>query len=225
MAFSPRSRSFTKNALEPARVRTDGSQAEPTDFEERLKARAAQSTAYEKYKASLHAYFNGDTPLPDHLREMLATRPGAEKVFGEAEDAAPLPIEAPKKNGKGQKGKLAAERGGTERKPRRRVSSGGGDYASLVEAVKKAPSPRESEQSLNALRALGRPLPLDAEVLSKALGHTEEEVVSEALRGLLSIVEQVKSPRLLRTRLDNVTLLARSSEVRALCAELKARLP
>lgn len=224
MAFSPRYRSAGKNSLEPTRVRTDGSRNEGNDFEERLKARVAQNTAYEKYKASLHAYFNGEAPLPDHLREMLATRPGAEAVFGEPDTVEAEPaLEPKKKKGKG-KGKRAPERDGTERRARRMVSSNGSDYASLVEAVRKAASPRESEQSVDALKAAGHALPLDAEVLSKALGHSNDDVISEALRGLLSIADQVKSPRLLRTRLDNVVLLTRSGEVKGLCEELKARL-
>lgn len=223
MAFSPRYRSAGKNTLEPARVRVDGSRAESKEFEERVKAKVAQNTAYEKYKASLHAYFNGEAPLPDHLREMLATRPGAEQVFGEAEVQETEAVAEPKTKGKA-KGKRPGEREGTERRARRMVSSNGSDYASLVEAVRKSGSPRESELSVNALRTAGHALPLDAEVLSKALGHSDDDVICEALRGLLSIAEQVKSPRLLRTRLDNVALLTRSPEVKGLCDELKTKL-
>lgn len=216
----------SKNTLEPARVRTDGTRAEPNELDERVKARVAQNSAYEKYKASLHAYFNGDQPLPDNLREMLATRPGAEQVFGE-EKAETHTAAAPvtdKKKAKAGRGKRSAERDGTERKARRMVSSSGNDYATLLSAVRKAASPRESEESLNAFRSQGHALPLEAEVLSKALGHSDEELVREALEGLLRIPEQVKSPRLLKTRLDNVVLMARSSEVKSLCDELKAKL-
>lgn len=225
MAFSPRYRNQSKNSLEPARVRADGTRVESTELEERIKARVAQNSAYEKYKASLHAYFNGDAPLPENLREMLSTRPGAEQVLGESAEAAPeaekgaaRPRKSKGKNGPPDRGNPG------EKKTRRMVSSKGGDFASLVEAIRKSSSPRESEQSVNALLASGHALPTDAEILSKALGHSDEAVIEKALRGLLDIPEEVKSPRLLRTRLDNVALLARTSEVRELCDELKSRL-
>lgn len=227
MAFSPRYRSDMKNTMDPTRVRTDGSRtSERDELEERIRARVAQNSAYEKYKASLHAYFNGDSPLPSHLRDMLATRPGAEQVFGEEEVAnakSNLTAAAARKPAKGNKAKRP-ERDAGERKTRRMVSGRGDDYAALVEAIRKSGSPRESEQSVNALLAQGHPLPEDGEVLSKALGHSDEAVIGDALRGLLRIADEVKSPRLLRTRLDNVALLARSAEVRGLCEELKGRL-
>lgn len=228
MAFSPRYRSDMKNTLEPTRVRTDGSRnSERDDLEERIRARVAQNSAYEKYKASLHAYFNGDAPLPDHLRDMLATRPGAEQVFGEEEvaqaranQAGPAPSQKPARSNRAKR----PERDAGERKTRRIVTGRGDDYAALVDAIRKAGSPRESEQSVNELLARGHALPEDGEVLSKALGHSDEAVIGDALRGLLRIADEVKSPRLLRTRLDNVALLARSAEVRGLCEELKGRL-
>lgn len=226
MTFSPRYRNQSKNSLEPSRVRTDGTRTESNELEERIKARVAQNSAYEKYKASLHAYFNGDAPLPENLREMLATRPGAEQVLGESaqEAVSGASEEQPRsRKGKSAKGKRDAAPA-AEKKTRRMVSSKGGDFASLVEAIRKSSSPRESEQSVNALLASGHALPTDAEILSKALGHSDEAIIGMALRGLLNIPEEVKSPRLLRTRLDNVALLARTSEVRELCNELKGRL-
>jgi hypothetical protein len=226
MTFSPRYRNQSKNSLEPARVRADGTRGESNELEERIKARVAQNSAYEKYKASLHAYFNGDAPLPDNLREMLATRPGAEEVLGESAQNTPEDCGANQsrkaKSGKGKRDRNA--NGNGEKRTRRMVSSKGNDFASLVEAIRKSTSPREGEQSVNALLAAGHALPTDAEILSKALGHSDEAVIEQALRGLLNIPDEVKSPRLLRTRLDNVALLARTSEVRSLCEELKSRL-
>lgn len=228
MTFSPRYRKQSKNSLEPARVRADGTRGESNELEERIKARVAQNSAYEKYKASLHAYFNGDAPLPDNLREMLATRPGAEEVLGESAQSAPQESEASQsRKSKAGKGKGKRDRnanGNGEKRTRRMVSSKGNDFASLVEAIRKSTSPREGEQSVNALLAAGHALPTDAEILSKALGHSDETVIEQALRGLLNIPDEVKSPRLLRTRLDNVALLAQTSEVRSLCEELKGRL-
>lgn len=226
MAFSPRYRNQSKNSLEPARVRADGTRGESNELEERIKARVAQNSAYEKYKASLHAYFNGDAPLPDNLREMLATRPGAEEVLGESAQTVPEePNANQSRKAKASKGKRDRNTNGNgEKRTRRMVSSKGNDFASLVEAIRKSTSPREGELSVNALLAAGHALPTDAEILSKALGHSDEAVIEQALRGLLNIPDEVKSPRLLRTRLDNVALLARTSEVRSLCEELKSRL-
>lgn len=222
MAFT---RHRISNTLEPARVRTDGTKASSGDdpAEERLRARVRQNTAYEKYKASLHEYFNGGKPLPDSLKAMLATRPGAEEHGVEAVEAEEAEAPAPQQQKKAAK---EAAKEAAPRRPRRMAPSASGDYGSLVEAIRKASSPREVESAVDALRAAGHALPADGELLSKALGHKDEAVICDALRGLLEVAEQggIKSPRLLRTRIDNVALLASSSEVGVLCGELKTRL-
>ena len=65
----------------------------------------------------------------------------------------------------------------------------------MVDAVRKASSPREVESAVDALRAKGASLPRDAEVLSKALGHAIEDVLIEALRGLIAVeMKDIKSP-------------------------------
>jgi hypothetical protein len=189
-----------------------------------------QNTAYEKYKASLHEFFDGNKPLPDNLRALLATRPGAEEHLGVSDDdaaeaAAP---EAPAaKKSKKKKGPVQKERGEETRRARRLAPTGGEDYKGLVEAIRRATSPREVEGAIDALKSAGYALPpTDGELLSKALGHKDEAIICEALRGLLDIAAAggIKSPRLLRTRIENVALLASSSECRELCAELKAKL-
>jgi hypothetical protein len=219
MAFT---RHRVSNTLDPVRVRTDGTKTptgnDPT--EERLRARVQQNNAYEKYKASLNDYFNGGKPLPDNLKAILATRPGAlEHGVAADEEAEESPVAAKAKKG-------AAEKEAPPRRARRLVASSAGDYPSLVEAIKKASSPREVEAAVDALRGAGHPLPPDSELLSKALGHHDEAVICEALQRLLEVAEKggIKSPRLLRTRIDNVALLMGSREVSELCGELKTRL-
>lgn len=226
MAFT---RHRVHNTLEPVRVKTDGSKVRADDpTEERLRARVRQNTAYEKYKASLHAFFDGNKPLPDNLRALLATRPGAEEHLGVSEEevaaeAAPAPAAKKKK----KKGPVQKERGEETRRARRLAPAGGEDYKGLVESIRRATSPREVETAIDALKGAGYALPpTDGELLSKALGHKDEAIICEALRGLLDIAAAggIKSPRLLKTRIENVALLASSSECRELCSELKGKL-
>lgn len=239
MAFT---RHRVHNTLDPVRVKTDGTATsgskdqDPT--EERLRARVKQNTAYEKYKASLHEFFEGGgKPLPDSLRAMLATRPGADAHLGvtdeeraEAEAAAvssDAAAEGGKKGKKKKGGPAQKERGDETRRTRHFAPTGGEDYKGLVESIRRATSPREVEGAIDALKSAGYVLPPnDSELLSKALGHKDEAVICEALRGLLEVVAAggIKSPRLLRTRIENVALLASSSECRELCAELKGKL-
>jgi hypothetical protein len=221
-------RRTTTGSLDPVRVRTDGSKTEKADpTEERLRARVKKNSAYEKYKASLHEFFDGDKPLPDNLKAILATRPGAaahlgeeavaEQEAAEAEAASSAPVtKRSKKKEKSRDG---------ERRTRRRVSTRD-DYGPLVEAVRKSNSPREVEGAVDALLGAGYELPGDADILSKALGHSNEDVIEKALSGLLEVADsgQIKSKSLLRTRIDNVALLASSRSVSSLCDELKDKL-
>lgn len=240
MAFT---RHRVHSTLDPVRVKTDGraasgssSSQDPT--EERLRARVQQNSAYEKYKASLHEFFDGGKPLPDSLRAMLATRPGADEHIGVTEeeraeadaaehDRADAAVSAGQKGKKKKGGPAQKERGDETRRTRRLAPTGGADYKGLVEAVRRSTSPREVEGAIDALKAAGYMLPPnDAELLSKALGHKDEAIICEALQGLLEVAaaDGIKSPRLLRTRIENVALMASSSECRELCAELKGKL-
>lgn len=201
-----------KSFGEPVRVRTDGSRTTTTKDEDAPRG-PRSSTAYEKYKEQLHAFFSGQKPLPDHLKELLQTRPGAsEHMEGVPEEAPakPAPV-APK------------AKAAPERSTRRVVATGGDDVQSLVEAIRKATSPREVEGAIDALKAKGHDLPLDPEVLSKALGHSKEDVHAEALRGIKAALESgsMKATTLLKTRIHNVALLASSADVKQLCADLK----
>jgi hypothetical protein len=202
-----------KSFGEPVRVRTDGSRTSTTTKDDDAPRGPRSSTAYEKYKEQLHAFFSGQKPLPDHLKELLQTRPGASEHMDGVPEEAPAP--APEKK--------PAAKAAPERSTRRVVATGGDDVGSLVDAIRKATSPREVEGAIDALKSKGHDLPLDPEVLSKALGHSKEDVHAEALRGIKSSLESgtLKATTLLKTRIHNVALLASSGEVRDLCAELK----
>ena len=208
MAFDRRRE---KSFGEPTRVRSDGTSGETQGDTPRKPA----STAYERYKQELHAFFNGEKPLPEHLKDMLATRPGAsEHGIEEVEEKKDAPA-APKKAAKNDDGKKA----------RRVINGPTDDVLAIVEQIRRANSPREVEAAVDALKAKGAFLPKDAEVLSKALGHGNEAVLAEALQGLVDIDKaQIKSPSLLKTRVKNVLLLASTSDLKDLCHKLLARL-
>ncbi|HEY4220496.1 MAG TPA: hypothetical protein VGO62_04120 [Myxococcota bacterium] len=200
-----------KSFGEPTRVRADGTTGDSRSDE--LPKRPA-NTAYERYKQELHAFFNGEKPLPEHLKDMLATRPGAaEHGLEVVED------EAKPQQPKAQQPQKA------ETKARRVINGPSDDVLAIVEQIRRANSPREVEVAVDALRAKGASLPKDPEVLSKALGHGNEDVLAEALRGLCEIEQsKIKSPSLLKTRVKNVLLLASTSELKDLGARLLKRL-
>jgi hypothetical protein len=182
------------------------------------------ASSYERYKQQLHSFFNGDKPLPDHLRDMLATRPGAsDHGFEPGEEPAPVETKVPpKKNGKKVRDAVVADDAS-----RRRVVAASADELVLIEAIRKATSPREVQASVDALLARGQPLPKDAEVLGKALSHADDAVLEQALSGLKELIVEGSfkgNPTLLKTRLKNVALLSSSSSVRELCADVGARL-
>jgi len=218
-----RSRAGTSTVDRINRVRADGSSSQNVDPDERIKAKAQHATAYERYKAQLNEFFDGKRELPDHLKDLLATRPGAEE-HGFAPSEVATDDDEKKKKAKKKNGKVASEAApsGT----RRRVASSNGNHGALLDALKKASSPREVESAVNALRGAGYDLPPDIDLMSKALGHSDEEVIAEALRGLkgLGLSPQVKGANLLKSRLKNVALIASSSEVRELCGELQTAL-
>lgn len=219
MAFDRRRE---KSFGEPTRVRTDGTAGSTKDGD--LPKKPA-STAYERYKQELHAFFNGEKPLPDHLKDMLATRPGAAD-HGLADEAAEAEAKADATKAQAQAKTKAKESNGKPDKAQRRVINGpSDDVLAIVEQIRRANSPREVEGAVDALRAKGATLPKDADVLSKALGHGNEDVLAEALKGLVEIdLAQIKSPGLLKTRVKNVLLLASTADVKELGQKLLARL-
>ncbi len=233
MAYSRTSRGSLQ---EVTRVRTDGSSTNSggrrDDLEAMVAKGAKKSSAYEKYKQQLHSFFDGDTPLPENLKEMLSTRPGAEDhgladEEGEAPKAKSAPKRAPKKaadakeKGARSKGARSSQSDGTKR--RRLVSGPGSDYQEHVDAMRRAQSPREVIAAIDALKGSKHPLPDDVELLSKALSHSDDAILEEALRGMIAaeIGPEAKSAGLLKTRLKNVALVTGSSEVRSLCSDVE----
>lgn len=204
----------------PSRVRMDGTRVETDDRPAPSKPAAS---SYERYKQELHAFFNGDKPLPDHLRDMLATRPGASAHGFEAdESAAPVEVKSStKKAGKKTKEAVAEDSG------RRRVVGVAADDVVLMEAIRRATSPREIQSAVDAMLARGLPLPKDAEILGKALSHADDAVLEQALTGLKDLIVEGSfrgNATLLKTRLKNAALLSSSSAVRALCDDVSGRL-
>lgn len=213
----------SSSAGAPGRVRMDGTRVEADAAPPPGKPAAS---SYERYKQQLHAFFNGDKPLPDHLRDMLATRPGASDHGFEADEEAAAPVEVkapPKKGGK----KTTTRDAVADDASRRRVVAVSADDLVLIEAIRKATSPREVQASVDALLGRGLPLPKDAEILGKALSHADDAVLEQALAGLKELILDGSfkgNATLLKTRLKNVALLSSSSSVRELCADVGGRL-
>jgi len=215
MAFDRRQKSFG----EPTRVRTDGRASEGGGNDDVPRPKPA-STAYERYKQELQSFFNGGKPLPDHLKDLLATRPGAAEHGIPVDETAP-----PAADGNGAKNGKKPTLARVDEKKRRVAAGPTDEVAELVAQLGRATSPRDVESVVNQLRERGVALPRDPEILSKALGHGNEEVIAEALRGLIEIdLPRIKSPGLLKTRIKNVLLLASTSEVRELGQQLLSRL-
>lgn len=221
MAQTRSRRSTESQPGDPARVRMDGTSASPDATKPGGRASGGSSTSYERYKQQLHAFFNGDKPLPDHLKDMLSTRPGAgQHGFGDevVDDDSPKPnidtleaAPAPKK----------------KEEPRRRVVAATAEDIVLAEAIRKATSPKEAQVAVDALLARGFPLPKDADILGKALGHSSDDVLEQALTGLCALVDEGSfkgNGTLLKTRVKNVALLSSSSSVRERCTELMGKL-
>ena len=200
----------------------DGTSASP-DANKPGGRTGGQNTAYERYKQQLHAFFSGDKPLPDHLKDMLSTRPGASQHgFAEEENAAAAAegaVVVVVEEGQEAKPKKA--------EPKRRVVAVSSDDIVLAEAIRKAVSPKEAVVAVDAYLARGFSLPKDADILGKALGHSDDGVLEQALTGLVGLVDdgQFKgNGTLLKTRVKNVALLSGSSAVRERCNELMSKL-
>jgi hypothetical protein len=207
MAFSRSDKTFG----EVKRVRSDGTVAngEPDPTK-----RPASNSPYERYKQELNSFFNGGKPLPTHLRDMLATRPGAAD-HGFEEDAPVAAAEAkePKKGAK-------------KADARRVLNAPTDERAALEEALRRSGSPREVQSAIDALRSKGFALPRDAELLGKALGHPDDGVLEQALESLVELHREgsLKGNTLLRTRLKNVSLVTSSRSVSTLCDQLQTAL-
>ena len=139
----------------------------------------------------------------------------------EEEAAAAAAVEAK------QAKKAGAAKKDKKDEPRRRVVAATTDDIVLADAIRKSTSPKEAQVAVDALLARGFPLPKDADVLGKALGHKDDGVLEQALTGLLDLINEGAfqgNPTLLKTRVKNVALLSSSSSVRERCADLMAKL-
>jgi hypothetical protein len=229
MPMSRSSRPPTSADDDTKRSRNDGGRGEPDPA--KAGVRANGGTSYERYKQQLHAFFNGDKPLPDHLRTMLATRPGAQE-HGFSADEEPeheAPASAPAPTGQAGRSRSKKKQPAVveDATGRRRVVAGAADDVVLADAIRRASSPREVQTAIDAFLARGYPLPMDPDVLGKALGHSDDDVLEKALAGLLTLVNEGNfkgNATLLKTRIKNVALLSSSSAVRDLCGSLTTRL-
>lgn len=152
-------------------------------------ARPKADSAYEKYKASLHAMFDGRTAMPDNIRSLSKVEPS--RISNRRISSAPA-------------------------KP----------YDIFIEAIKRSTTPDEITRTIDALAEAGHELPEDEDILSKALSHRNDDTVWQILsklQGLLSS-KPSKSPKLLKTRLENTALLTSSSQIRELCQSLRSNI-
>jgi hypothetical protein len=214
MAAGSRERS---SASDPQRVRMDGSSAKDSNGS-KPPGGPKPGSSYERYKKDLHAFFDGKRELPQNLREMLSTRPGAEDHgFTSSDEGEPVQEAKPskKKNQKAEKPE-----------GRRRITARTDRKNTLIASLNKAPSPSAIAEAIDNLRAAGYELPLDEDLLSKALGHGSDEVLLEALKGLKTIMEEeeLKGGALLKTRLQNVCLVTASRAVERLCNEIREKM-
>jgi len=145
-------------------------------------------TSYERYKANLHAIFDGKAPLPSHIRDLAGT--GVENS---------QPVLEPKE----EKVEIAPEAATSKTVRRRSVSQN--PYSVFVEALKRASTHDEMQRAANALKEAGLSFPPDEDLLSKVLTHPDEVLVTDALCKLEGLYESQapKSPRLLMTRLED----------------------
>lgn len=143
--------------------------------------------AYEKYKANLHALFDGKKRVEDFSAPQI---------------------------------KVAV-------KPTRRTSGTPVfSYDIFLEAIKRSVTPDEVTRTINALVDAGHQIPMDEEILSKALIHRDESVVMNMLAKLGELLDKhpAKNPRLLKTRLENLALICSGPDIRALAATLQTKL-
>ncbi len=149
---------------------------------------APRSThAYEKYKANLHALFDGKKRIEDFTAPQV---------------------------------KVAV-------KPTRRTSGTPVfSYDIFLEAIKRSVTPDEVTRTINALIDSGHQIPMDEDILSKALIHRDESVVLTMLTKLGELLNKnpVKNARLLKTRLENLLLISAASEVKELANTLMQKM-
>jgi hypothetical protein len=197
----------------------DGTTTKTTDNKWE-KPRGGGGSAYQQYKETLNAMFDGEKPLPDKVQDLLATRPGQEDRMAEIE--AKMGLEPDKKK---KKGKKAATPANGERKARRTVGNNRPPIKPLLDAIRGANTQSDITVAIEALFGAGHSLPADDEdVLSKAIGHQNNDVVLQALDHLALLIEEdesSKSRALLKSRLENAALMTGSNAIRSRCEEVR----
>lgn len=191
------------NSLDVHRVRTDGSRASVQDGPKS----ANSHTAYERYKAALHAIFDGKAPLPEHLKSLQQDSALSAPVL-------PQTLATPQ----------AAPATPAATKTKRRLSSAPDNtYPIYIEALRRASTPDEIRRAIDSFREANYPLPEDEDLLAKTLTHPNEEAVLDALAKLEGLLAQsaTRNPRLLASRLENAALTTPSSQVRKRCQSLR----
>ena len=151
-----------------------------------------RKSSYEQYKSSLHAIFDGTKPLPERFKGTAAV---------------PLkPSPQPKKNAK----------------KRVCVNTAEVNYSVLLKTIEQASGVQEISTSINTLLLAGYNLPDDENLLSKALCHENEIVAIGVLEKLLVMLPKRKprNLRLLKSRLENASLLAKDMQVKELCEQI-----
>jgi len=161
-------------------------------------------TSYERYKANLHAIFDGRAPMPAHIRDLSGVETQATEPKPEIPQA---PVEP------------------TASKAVRRRSVGQNPYSIFVEALKRASTHEEMQRSVGALKEAGLSLPEDEDLLSKVLTHPDEGLVTEVLEKLEGLFagHAPKSPRLLLTRLEDAAFLCKPGATRDRILAMKAK--
>lgn len=90
-------------------------------------------------------------------------------------------------------------------------------YDIFMEAIKRSATPDEVTRTINALLEAGHQIPPDEDILSKALIHRDDSMVLSILQKLQDLLRKQgpKSPRLLKTRLENLLLISPTTEVKS----------
>lgn len=194
------------NTLEQQRVRMDGKSSDSRD----LDITPRSSNKYERYKRSLHAIFDGKAPLPDHLRIDQKDESDDGCLDNSNQDTRQMP----------------SKNTNSRLRSRRLQSAGMSLCQEHMSKIASAITPSEINLALDSFFSSGFELPKEEEVLSKALVHRDDSVVQKALISLTDILKKVpsKSPRLLKSRVQNASLMAHTKKTHALCLEALAAL-
>lgn len=155
---------------------------------------------YEQYKKSLHAFFDGTAPLPSHLTQNQAASSEAPAIESESK------VSVVQKN---RKERLWA---GTKK-----------EALAPICAVRNAISKSEISAAIEVMMSAGEELPCEEDVLSKALLCDNLEIKQQALEKIAQLAahKALKNPKLLRSRLENTALLAKSRDMHDYCLSIR----